>query len=86
MKREVNSSLFHWTYCKSLSLFLNEMGLSYFNLTPKEKEEVLDMDFTYENWKTKSFELIQSFLKRSKNACPQMVWFCFEDIYFVFHI
>lgn len=86
MKREVNSSLFHWTYCKSLSYFLNKMGLSYFTLTPKEKEEVLDMDFTYENWKTKSFELIQSFLKRSKNACPQMVWFCFEDIYFVFHV
>ena len=62
------------------------MGLSYYNLTQKEKEDILDMDFTYENWEKKSIELINNFIGRIKNTCPHIVWFCFEDIYFVFHI
>ena len=44
-----------------LSSFLGIMGLNYFNLTPKEKEEILEMDFTYDNFKIKSIELINSF-------------------------
>ena len=33
--------------------FLNIMELSYYNLAQKEKEEISDMDFTYENWEKK---------------------------------
>ena len=69
-----------------LSDFLEIMGLSYYHLTPKEKEEILEMDFTYDNWKIKSIELINSFIQRIKNASPQIVQFCFDDIYFIFHI
>ena len=69
-----------------LSGFLEKMGLSYFNLNQKEKEEILKMDFTYDNWKIKSNELINSFIQRIKNASPQIAQFCFDDIYFIFHI
>ena len=87
MKKKVNSNHFFDRYYKVyLSTFLENMGLSYYNLTQKEKEDILDMDFTYENWKQKSIELINNFIGRIKNTCPHIVWFCFEDIYFVFHI
>ena len=69
-----------------LSSFLEIMGLSYYQLTPKEKEEILEMDFTYDNWKIKSIELINSFIQRIKDASPQIAHFCFDDIYFIFHI
>jgi hypothetical protein len=87
MKKKVNSNYFFDRFYKVfLSTFLSKMGLSYYNLTQKEKEEILDMDFTYENWEKKSIELINNFIGRIKNVCPQVVWFCFDDIYFVFHI
>ena len=69
-----------------LSSFLEIMGLSYYQLTPKEKEEILEMDFTYDNWKIKSIELINSFIQRIINASPKNTHFCFDDIYFIFHI
>ena len=69
-----------------LSGFLEIMGLNYYNLIPKEKEEILEMDFTYDNWKIKSIELINSFIQRIKDASPQIAHFCFDDIYFIFHI
>ena len=69
-----------------LSSFLEIMGLSYYQLTPKEKEEILEMDFTYDNWKIKSIELINSFIQRIKDTSPQIAQFCFDDIYFIFHI
>jgi hypothetical protein len=69
-----------------LSGFLEIMGLSYYQLTPKEKEEILEMDFTYDNWKNKSIELINSFIQRIINASPKNTHFCFDDIYFIFHI
>ena len=68
------------------SSFLLSMGLSYYILSPKEKKEILEMDYTYDNWKIKSQELIESFNIRIKNAFPKMLWFCLEDKYFVLHI
>ena len=70
----------------SFSSFLEMMGISYYNLTQKEKEEILKMDFTYDNWKIKSIELIDSFIQRIKDVSPKIVQFCFDDIYFIFHI
>ena len=69
-----------------LSVFLTSMGLSYYILSPEEKKEILEMDYTYENWKIKSQELIESFNIRIKNAFPKMLWFCLEDKYFILHI
>ena len=69
-----------------ISSFLGVMGLNYFNLTRKEKEEIIEMDFTYNNFKTKLINLINNFIQRIKDASPQIVQFCFEDIYFIFHI
>lgn len=62
------------------------MGLSYNTFNNKEKEEILDMDFTFENWKIKSLELLNNYIERSKNICPRIVWFCFDDIFFVMTI
>lgn len=85
LKSQENSYI-NFDYREILSNFLELMGLSYYNLTPKEREEIIEMDFTYENWEKKSLELINNFIERIKRACPHFVWFCFDDIYFVFHI
>ena len=85
LKRNENS-FFNIGYKDCLCGFLESMGLSYYNLTPKEKEEIIDMDFTYENWEKKSLELIENFIERTKNACPQIIRFIFDDVGFVFHI
>ena len=44
------------------------------------------MDFTYENWKEKSIKIINNYIERSKNVCPDSVDFCFNDICFVFYV
>ena len=31
-------------------------------------------------------ELINSFVERSKNIVPRELWFCFDDICFIFHV
>ena len=79
------SSFFSKRNVECFSYFLQMMGLSYNTLTSKEKEEILVMDFTYENWEKKSSNIIENYLQRSKNACPSIIRFCFEDICFVFH-
>ena len=70
----------------SISLFLYRFGLSYYTLTQEEKEEILDMDFTYENFKIKVPELMKSFNERLKKEFPKMALFCLDDIYFICHI
>ena len=62
------------------------MGLCYYTLTPKEKEDILDMDFTYENFKEKSPSIINNFIKRVKKEFPSSLSSCADDIYFIFHI
>ena len=71
-------------YC--INIFLRDMGMSYYTLTLKEKEEILAMDFTYENWKEKSIKIINNYIERSKNVCPDEIDFCFDDICFVFYV
>lgn len=76
--------------CKSillipLGIFMRFMGLSYIALSNEERNEIEEMDFTYENWEKKSSNIIENYLQRSKNACPSIIRFCFEDICFVFH-
>jgi hypothetical protein len=70
----------------NFSYFLISMGLSYYILSPEEKKEILEMDYTYDNWKIKSQELIDSFDIRIKNAFPENLRFCLEDEFFVLHI
>ena len=86
LKRRENSWFFKTGYCATLTQFLKPMGLTYETLTKKEIEEILDMDFTFENWEKKSLELLNNYIERSKNICPRMVWFCFEDIFFVLFV
>ena len=59
-----------------LLTFMLHMGLSYGILTNKEKEELKEMEFTYENWEKKSEELYNNYLRRGINACPKEVHFC----------
>lgn len=69
-----------------LSGFLLHFGLSYYILSEKEKEEILDMDYTYENWKIKVPELMSAFKKRLQKVFPKMALFCLDDFYFIIHI
>ena len=85
IKRESKSS-YKSFYAMCISTFLETMGLSYYTLSQKEKEEIIDMDFTFANWEKKSSELFESFIERSKNICPRQVWFCFDDICFIIHV
>ena len=85
-KKKINSTYFNSVYFSMFSSFLGIMGLSYFTLTQKEKEEILDMDYTYENFKEKSPSIIDNFIKRIKKAFPSSLSFCFDDIYFIFNI
>ena len=69
-----------------IDFFMEDLGMSYYTLTLKEKEEILVMDFTYENWKEKSIKIINNYIERSKNVCPDEIDFCFDDICFVFYV
>ena len=69
-----------------LSAFLLHFGLSYYILSEKEKEEILDMDYTYENWKIKVPELMSAFKKRLQKVFPKMALFCLDDFYFIIYI
>ena len=69
-----------------LSYFLESMYLSYYTLDSKEQKEILDMDYTYDNWKIKSLELMKSFIERTKKILPQIVHFCLDDFYFILHM
>lgn len=84
--RKINSTYFNSIYYSCLSSFLKIMGLCYYTLTPKEKEDILDMDFTYENFKEKSPSIINNFIKRVKKEFPSSLSSCADDIYFIFHI
>jgi len=86
LKKNSKSSSLKSFFGMCLTTFLESMGLSYFTLTQKEKEEIIDMDFTFENWEKKSKELFKSFEERSKNVCPREVWFCFDDICFIIYV
>ena len=78
MNTNVNKSI--------LSAFLLHFGLSYFILSEKEKEEILDMDYTYENWKIKVPELMLAFKERLQKVFPKLALFCLNDFYFILHI
>lgn len=86
LKRRENSCFFQEAYQANLDELFEPMGLSYKTLTKKEKEEVLDMDFTFENWEKKSQELLNNYIERSKNICPREVHFCFDDIFFAMSV
>ena len=84
-KKEENYSCYS-TYEMYLTFLLERMGLSYYILTKKEKEEISHLDFTYDCWKKKTSELFENFIERSKEVCPPEVWFCFDDICFIVHV
>ena len=86
LKKNIKKSFFLLGSTISFSCFLEYMGLSYYTLTQNELDDILIMDFTYENWKKKSLILINNFTERIKKEFPPETLFCFDDIYFVFHI
>ena len=66
--------------------FIARFGLSYKVLTKKEKEEVIDMDFTFENWSKKSEELYNNYVERNKKILPEKIHFCLDYRFFVMTI
>ena len=67
---------------ESIDLFMDCMGLSFKVLDKKEKEEIRNMEFTYENWKNKSLILMNDYINRNKKICPPEIRICFDDICF----
>ena len=67
---------------ESIDLFMDCMGLSFKVLDKKEKEEIRNMEFTYENWKNKSLILMNDYINRNKKICPPEIKICFDDICF----
>ena len=63
-----------------------KMGLSYKVLSKKEKMELADMEFTFENWKKKSKILMDNFIEKSKKDCPKEIHICFDDICFPIYV
>ena len=70
----------------SLMLFMNNMGLSYNLLKKEEKEEIIEMDFTFENWERKSKIFFDNFKENSKKVSPPEVQLCFEDKCFIIFV
>ena len=69
-----------------IRLFICHMGISYDLLSKKEKEDIFEMEFTYENWKNKSEELYNNYLKRSEKICPKEIHFCLYYRYFLMYV
>ena len=67
-------------------IFMKNMGLSYEVLSKKEKRELADMEFTFENWKKKSKIFMDNFIEKSKKDCPKEIHICFDDICFPMYV
>ena len=67
----------------SIAAFMFRLGLSYRILTKSEKKEILEMEFTYDNWKKKSEILYNNYLMKCRKNCPQKIYFCLDYSIFV---
>ena len=79
---KVNKDIIYIT----LRTFMRYMGLSYYILNQDEINEIVKMDFTYENWEKKSKILYDKFVKISQDIFPIEVKFCFEDKFFPIYV
>ena len=66
--------------------FMLDLGLSYEILTKKEKKEIYEMEFTYDNWKKKSEILYNNYLMKCKKNCPKRIDFCLNYRLFVIYV
>ena len=73
----------HSNFDFSISDFMLRLGLSYKILTKSEKKEILEMEFTYDNWKKKSEILYNNYLMKCRKNCPQKIDFCLNYSIFV---
>ena len=78
LKKNIKKTFFLLWSTISFSCFLEYMRLSFYTLTQNELDDILIMDFTYENWKKKSLILINNFTERIKKEFPSETLFCFE--------
>ena len=69
-----------------ISGFMLRLGLSYKILTKSEKKEILEMEFTYDNWKKKSEILYNNYLMKCKKNCPKKIDFCLNYTIFVINV
>ena len=69
-----------------LIIFMIHMGLSYDILKKEKKEEIKEMEFTYENWEKKSEELYNDYLERSVKSCPKDIHFCLYYRLFIINV
>ena len=70
----------------SLDYFILQMGILYIHVAEEDRKEIFQMDFTYDNWKNKSLDLLNNYKERIKKLCPPEWHFCFEDLYFIMYI
>ena len=83
LKKEKKTALHFET---TLDIFMNYMGLSFIGLNKEEREEIVEMKFTYENWKKKSLSLLDNFTEKCKRDFPPEFHICFQDIWFIIYI
>ena len=61
--------------------------ISFGNFGKKEQwgkeKEILEMEFTYDNWKKKSEILYNNYLMKCRKNCPQKIDFCLNYSIFV---
>ena len=90
LKKLIKSHIDEDKYSNYLSyaygVFMPKMGLSYEVLSKKEKIELADMEFTFENWKKKSKIFMDNFIEKSKKDCPKEIHICFDDICFPMYV
>ena len=70
----------------AISAFMFRLGLSYKILTKSEKKEIFEMEFTYDNWKSKSEILYNNYLMKCIKNCPKEIYFCLKYSIFVTNV
>ena len=80
------NTFFNLIFPDFLSSFMAHMGLSYYNLTKQEKKEILEMEFTFENWKNKTITMSNNYIEKAKKICPLEIQFCLDDPIFIFYV
>lgn len=63
--------------------FLCELGIHYDLLDKNEKEQLYNMDFTFENFQNFVNEKYNRIIENAKKTCPSDIHMCFKDIYFI---
>lgn len=66
-----------------LSSFLIDFGIFYDLLSKEIKQELLNLDYTYENCKIMAKKMFNEFIEDAKKILPYETYICLNDKYFI---